>query len=72
MNDFNGYKLAQIGGVVLAVVMVFLLTVVGWYRTSTEITWIILMLVGVGIFYGARKTRRGRPRPQTRRAIPQA
>lgn len=55
MDDLNGYKIAQIGGVVLILVMIFLLTVVGWYRTSTEVTWIILMLIGAGIIYGARK-----------------
>lgn len=55
MNDLNAYKIAQIGGAILVVVMLFLLTVVGWYRTTTAITWVILMFVGTGIFYGARK-----------------
>lgn len=55
MNDLNGYKIAQIGGAILAVVMFFLLTVVGWYETSTAITWVVLMFVGVGVLYGAGK-----------------
>ena len=55
MNNLNVYKLAQIGGLGLAGVMFFLLTVVGWYETSTMITWVILMLVGAGISYGALK-----------------
>jgi hypothetical protein len=32
-----------------------MLTVVGWYETSTAITWAVFMLVGVGVFFGARK-----------------
>lgn len=55
MNDLNVYKIAQIGGAILVLVMLFLLTVVGWYETSTMITWVILMLVGAGVFYGAGK-----------------
>lgn len=55
MNDLNVYKLAQIGGAVLALIMLFLLTVVGWYETTTMITWVTLMLVGAGVFYGAGK-----------------
>lgn len=55
MNDLNVYKIAQICGAILIVAMIFCLTVVGWYRTTTMITWVILMLVGTGIFYGARK-----------------
>lgn len=55
MNDLNVYKIVQIGGAVLALIMLFLLTVVGWYETTTMITWVTLMLVGAGIFYGAGK-----------------
>lgn len=55
MNGLNVYKIAQIGGLGLAGVMFFLLTVVGWYETSTAITWVIFMLVGTGIFFGAGK-----------------
>ena len=55
MNDMNAYKIAQIGGVLLILAMIFLLTVVGWYETTTMITWVVLMLFGVGVFYGARK-----------------
>jgi hypothetical protein len=55
MNDMNAYKFAQIGGALLTLAMIFLLTVVGWYETTTMITWVALMFVGVGVFYGARK-----------------
>ena len=55
MNDLNVYKIAQIGGAILAVIMLFMLTAVGWYETSTAITWLVLMLVGAGIFLGAGK-----------------
>lgn len=55
MNNLNVYKLAQIGGLGLAVIMFFMLTVVGWYETSTMITWVVLMLIGVGVAYGAVK-----------------
>lgn len=51
----NGYKIAQIGSLVLTGVMFFLLTVVGWYETSTMITWIILMFGGISVFLGAGK-----------------
>ena len=54
MNDFNGYKLAQIGGLGLAIIMV-ILGYIGTYSTALFVTYIILMLVGAGIFYGARK-----------------
>ena len=55
MNDLNVYKIVQIGGLGLAGVMFFMLTVVGWYETSTAITWLIFMLIGVGVFFGAGK-----------------
>lgn len=55
MNNLNVYKLAQIGGLGLAVLMFFMLTVVGWYETSTMITWVVLMLIGAGVAYGALK-----------------
>lgn len=55
MNDLNGYKIVQIGGLALAGVMLFLLMVVGWYETSTMITWLTLAFVGLGISYGAAK-----------------
>lgn len=54
MNDLNVYKIAQIGGAVLFVVM-FILTGIGTSSLGTFILWGILMLVGVGIFFGARK-----------------
>lgn len=55
MNDFNVYKIVQICGLALAVIMLFMLMVVGWYETSTMITWVVLMFIGGGVFYGAGK-----------------
>lgn len=54
MIDLNVYKIAQIGGVALAVVM-FILGYIGTYSMTLFIMYGILALVGVGIFYGARK-----------------
>lgn len=54
MNDLNVYKIAQIGGAALFVVMLLLMRI-GTYSMATFILWGILALVGVGIFFGARK-----------------
>lgn len=54
MDDLNGYKIAQIGGAALVVVML-ILSVIGTYSSALFNTYIVLMLVGVGVFYGARK-----------------
>lgn len=54
MNDLNPYRLAQIGGALLGLLMVILLRV-GTYSTTIFITWIILLVVSLVIFLGARK-----------------
>lgn len=54
MNDLSVYKIAQIGGLVLAVVM-FILGRIGTYGQGLLIFYVIMVLVGVGIFLGARK-----------------
>lgn len=54
MNDLNVYKIAQIGGLLLVVVM-FILGRIGTYSEGLFIFYGVMALVGVGIIYGARK-----------------
>lgn len=54
MNQLNGYRIFQILGAVLAIVMLILLWV-GTHSVTTFIVWGILCLVGITIFAGARK-----------------
>lgn len=54
MNDLNGYKIAQIGGLALAVIFA-ILAYIGIYSMSLFIMYGVLILVGAGVFYGAGK-----------------
>lgn len=54
MNNLNGYKVAQIGGLVLAVIML-ILGRIGTYSEALFDFYIVMILLGVGIFFGARK-----------------
>ena len=50
----NGWRVAQFGGLALAVVMMFLM-MVGTHSQTSFIAWGVLALVGVGIFAFCRK-----------------
>lgn len=54
MKDMSGMRVVQIGGGILAVVMLVLMRV-GTHSLTTFITWTVLALVGAGIFVGARR-----------------
>lgn len=55
MDELNGYKIAQICGMGLVVLMLIMIAVVGLHETGTALAGVFLMFVGAGVIYGAGK-----------------